>query len=76
MLSRLLLHHVLQPQHRGKVVRFSVDEPDIHFVTGNTEKRILLFMKAAVCPLTVKEVAVGISSNPSRVTKPLKTLMK
>ena len=76
ILSRLLIHPVPQPSHRGKIVRFDVEETDILFATGTMEERVVSFIRNAGNPVTVKEIAVGIASNPSRVTKAVKLLVK
>lgn len=76
MLSRLLIHPVPQPSQRGKIVRFDVEETDILFATGTMEERVVSFIRNAGNPVTVKEIAVGIDSNPSRVTKSVNDLVK
>ena len=74
MISLLLTQPVPQPVNRGRVVRFGVDEPDILFSTGTLEQRIQMFLTVTSCPVTAKEIAAGIGSNASRVTKGLKLL--
>ena len=76
MISQLLIQPVPQPLRRGRVIRFGGEEPDIQFATGTIEQRIESYMRALNFPATAKEIALGIGSNASRVTKALKSLIK
>ncbi len=76
MISQLLIQPVPKPLRRGRVIRFGGEEPDIQFATGPLEQRIQSYMRALNFPATAKEIAVGIGSNASRVTKGLKLLIK
>ena len=76
MLSQLLIHPVPQPVRPGRIIRFGNEEPDIQFATGTLEERILSYMSSINYPMTAREIATGIGSNASRVTKGLKSLIK
>lgn len=76
MLQHLLLNPIPQPQKRGRVVRFGHEEPDILLATGAMSERILAYLKRNQCPATGKEIATGIGSNSSRVTRILQQLLK
>ena len=76
MLQQLLLKPVPQPQKRGRVVRFGYEEPDIQVATGAMPERILAYLQRNQCPATAKEIALGIGSNSSRVTRVLQQLLK
>lgn len=76
ILQRLLLKPVPQPQSRGRVVRFGQEEPDIHLATGSMPERIVAYLTRNQCPATAKEIAHGIASNNSRVTRILQQLLK
>lgn len=60
---------------RGRVIKFDTEEPTIELATGTMEERIILLLKQRVRPLKGSEIAMGISSNTSRVTKSLKALI-
>lgn len=76
MLQQLLLKPVPQPQKRGRMVRFGQEEPDIDLATGSMPERILAYLTRNLGPATAKEIAVGIGSNNSRVTRILQQLLK
>lgn len=76
ILSQLLFKPIPAPQKRGRVIRFGQEEPDIQLVTGSMEERIILFLLRHQCPATAKEVANGIGSSGSRVTRILQQLVK
>lgn len=76
ILSQLLIHPVPTPHKRGRVVRFGQEEPDIQLATGTMEERIQAFLKRNQCPATAKEIAVGIGTNNSRVTRVIQQLVK
>src|SRR5574343_690892 len=76
ILKQLFLKPVPQPQKRGRMVRFGQEEPDILLATGAMPARILAYLKRNQCTSTAKEIATGIGSNNSRVTRVLKQLLK
>ena len=60
---------------KGRVIKFDMEEPPIELATGTMEERIVLLLKQRGYPLKGSEIAAGISSNVSRVTKSLKFLV-
>lgn len=58
------------------MVRFGQEEPDIDLATGSMPERILAYLTRSQGPATAKEIAVGIGSNNSRVTRILQQLLK
>jgi len=70
------MYPVPQPVRPGRVIRFGSEEPDIQFATGTLEQRVLWYMASVNYPMTAREIATGIGSNASRVTKGLKSLAK
>lgn len=75
ILSRLLFRPVEKDHPDGRVIRFDQREANIHFVTGSMEERVISFMVHEDCPISAREIAQGINSNPSRVTQTLSRLM-
>lgn len=61
---------------KGRVIKFDIEEPPIELATGTMEERIILLLKQRGYPLKGSEIATGISSNTSRVTKSLKLLVE
>jgi len=76
MLQQLLLKPIPQPNNRGRVVRFGQEELDIQLATGSMPDRIKTYLQRNQCPATAKEIAVGIGSNASRVTRIMQQLLK
>lgn len=76
ILTQLLIKPVPQPALRGRVIRFGHEEPDIQLATGAMPERMLAYLKRNQCPATAKEIATGIGSNSSRVTRVLQQLLK
>lgn len=75
ILSQLLFDPVAEPISRGRQIRFDVDEPDILVATGVLEDRISTLMYRRAYPMTAREIAVGIASNPSQVNRGLRSLI-
>lgn len=63
------------PQGQGRVVSFSGGDSDIRLITGSMRERVLGYLYVNAVPSTSREIASGIKSNPSRVTKTLKDLI-
>lgn len=76
MIHKLLLQPVPKPEQQGRIIRFGNEEPDIQLVTGAMPERILAYLKRNDCPVTAKEIATGIGTNNSRVTRVLQPLLK
>ena len=55
-------------------VRFDVDEPSIMVATGRLDERISTFMRLRGCPMTAREIFVGIASNASQVNRVLRLM--
>lgn len=75
LLSQLLFEPVAPPVQQGRKIRFDVDELDIHCVTGTMDMRIESLMRQRGYPMTAREIATGIGSNPSQVNKGLSSMM-
>lgn len=75
LVSRLLTQKPQLPTQRGRVIRFDVSEPPIFLVTGTMAERIVSALSQAGEPMTIKEIAACICSNPSRVTATIKPLI-
>lgn len=75
ILSSLLFKPTEQDHPDGRVIRFDQREANIHFVTGSMEERVLSFVAHEDCPVSAREIAQGINSNPSRVTQTLSRLL-
>jgi predicted transcriptional regulator with HTH domain len=63
------------PTGRGRVVSFAGSDSDIRLTTGSMRERVLGYLYLNGVPSTSREIASGIKSNPSRVTKTLKDLI-
>lgn len=57
-------------------MRFGQEELDIQLATGSMPERIQTYLLRNQCPATVKEIAAGIGSNSSRVTRIVQQLCK
>lgn len=64
------------PKENGRLVSFSCGDIDIRLTTGLMRERVLGFLYLNGIPSVAREVAMGIQSNASRVTKTLKELVE
>lgn len=62
------------PKGKGRVVSFAGADSDIRLTTGSMRERVLGFLYLSGIPSVSRDIATGIKSNPSRVTKTLKDL--
>ena len=76
LISQLLFDPVQQPVKPGRQVRFDEDDVDIMASTGPMDERITTMMRTRGYPMTAREIATRIGSNPSRVTKGLHVLVE
>ncbi|MGV0954312.1 MAG: hypothetical protein ACOYBR_08370 [Fluviibacter sp.] len=63
------------PKGRGRVVSFAAGDTDIRLTTGSMRERVIGYLFLSGVPSVARDIAVGINSNPSRVTKTIKELM-
>lgn len=63
------------PKGKGRVVSFAGSDSDIRLTTGSMRERVLGCLYLNGVPSTAREIATGIKSNPSLVTKTLKDLI-
>jgi predicted transcriptional regulator with HTH domain len=63
------------PKGKGRVISFAGSDSDIRLTTGTMRERVLGYLYLNRVPATAREIASGIKSNPSRVTKTLKDLI-
>lgn len=75
LICHLLFDTVEQPARAGRLVRFDEDDVDIMVSTGPMHERISTMMRSRGYPMTAREIASRIGSNPSRVSKGLKSLV-
>lgn len=75
--SRMLLGRLPTdvPKGMGRVVSFAGSDSDIRLTTGTMRERVLGFLYLSGIPCVARDIATGIKSNPSRVTKTLKDLI-
>ena len=64
------------PQGKGRVVSFAGSDSDIRLTTGSMRERVLGFLYLNGIPSVARDIATGIKSNPSRVTKTVKDLIE
>jgi predicted transcriptional regulator with HTH domain len=62
------------PKGKGRVVSFAGADSDIRLATGTMRERVLGYLYLSGIPSVSRDIATGIKSNPSRVTKTLKDL--
>lgn len=55
---------------------FAGSDSDIRLTTGSMRERVLGFLYLNGIPSVARDIAAGIKSNPSRVTKALKDLIE
>lgn len=75
MISTLLFKRFPEQSNQGRFIKFDKTDPDIRFSTGTMRERVLGYLEARGEPLTAKDIALGISSNTSRVYAQLKKLV-
>lgn len=63
------------PKGRGRVVSFAGTDSDIRLTTGSMRERVMGYLYLNGVPSVARDIAAGIKSNPSRVTKTLKDLI-
>lgn len=75
MISTLLFKQIPEQHNPGRFIKFDKTDPDIRFSTGTMRERVLGYLESRDEPLTAKDIALGISSNTSRVYAQLKKLV-
>jgi hypothetical protein len=75
IVSTILFKKIPQQQSAGRFIKFDKTDPDIRFSTGTMRERVIGYLAARNEPLTAKDIALGISSNTSRVYAQLKKLV-
>lgn len=63
------------PKGQGRTVSFAGSDADIRLTTGSMRERVLGYLYLSGVPNVARDIATGIKSNPSRVTKTLKDLI-
>lgn len=63
------------PKGRGRTVSFSGSDVDIRLITGTMHERVLGYLYLSGIPCVARDIAAGIKSSPSRVTKTLNSLI-
>ena len=64
------------PKGKGRVVSFAGTDSDIRLTTGSMRERVLSCLYLNGIPSVSRDIAAGIKSNPSRVTRTLKDLIE
>ena len=64
------------PKGQGRTVSFAGNDTDIRLTTGTMRERVLGFLYLNGIPCVARDIAAGIKSSPSRVTKTLKELIE
>lgn len=64
------------PKGKGRMVSFAGADSDIRLTTGTMRERVLGFLYLNGIPSMARDIAAGIKSSPSRVTKTLKELIE
>ena len=75
IISTLLFKQIPVQHNPGRFIKFDKTDPDIRFSTGTMRERVIGYLEARDEPLTAKDIALGISSNTSRVYAQLKKLV-
>ena len=75
IVSTILFKKIPEHQNPGRFIKFDKTDPDIRFSTGTMRERVIGYLEARSEPLTAKDIALGISSNTSRVYAQLKKLV-
>ena len=60
----------------GRVVSFAGSDADMRLTTGSMRERVLGYLFLSGVPSVARDIAAGINSNPSRVTKTIKELIE
>ena len=63
------------PKGKGRMVSFAGTDPDIRLTTGSMSERVLGYLYLSGVPCVGRDIAAGIKSNSSRVSKTLKDLI-
>lgn len=63
------------PKGKGRVVSFAGADSDIRLTTGSMRERVMGYLYLNSIPSVARDIALGIKSNPSSVTKTLKDLI-
>lgn len=61
---------------KGRLINFGNQEPDIRFVTGRFDERIMAVLASSKDPLTPREIAQKMGSNNGRVSAVLKRMVE
>ena len=64
------------PKGKGRIVSFAGTDSDIRLTTGSMRERVMGYLFLNSIPCVARDIAQGIKSNPSRVTKTLKALLE
>jgi hypothetical protein len=77
-LSKMLLGQIPKevPKGKGRVVTFAGQDSDIRLTTGSMRERVMGYLFLNGIPSVARDIATGIKSNPTRVTKTLKELVE
>lgn len=77
-LSKMLLGQLPTevPKGKGRTISFAANDTDIRLTTGTMRERVLCFLYLNGIPSMARDIAAGIKSSPSRVTKTLKELIE
>lgn len=75
IVSTILFKKIPEQNIPGRFIKFDKTDPDIRFSTGTMRERVLGYLEVRDEPLTAKDIALGISSNTSRVYAQLKKLV-
>jgi len=75
IISTVLFKQIPTQHNPGRFIKFDKTDPDIRFSTGTMRERVIGYLEARDEPLTAKDIALGISSNTSRVYAQLKKLV-
>ena len=63
------------PKGKGRIVSFTGQDSDIRLATGSMRERVLGYLSLNGIPSTARDIAVGISGQPTRVARTLKDLI-
>lgn len=63
------------PKGKGRIVSFAGTDPDTRLTTGSMSERVLGYLYLSGVPCVGRDIAAGIKSNSSRVSKTLKDLI-
>ena len=76
-LSKMLLGNIPTdvPKGKGRLITFAGQDSDIRLTTGSMRERVTGYLYLNGIPSVARDIASGIKSNPTRVTKTLKELV-